>query len=134
MKLLIRRDQKKGMLGMGAIVFQIDARAELTAQEREWIAKYKMGKTVLYTKFEKDSPMAMGSGLLGVAGRLAFKMMNVQVTVDDLVNGKHIEVKDIVEMIAVEEQIKQAAATFCEILKAAGTFGGEELVDFAQAA
>ena len=134
MKLLIRRDQKKGMLGMGAIVFQIDARAELTHQEREWIGKYKMNKTVLYTKFEKDSPMAMGSGLLGVAGRLAFKMMNVQVTVDDLVNGKHIEVKDIVEMIAVEEQIKQAAATFCEILKAAGTFGGEELVDFAQAA
>ena len=132
MKLLIRRDQKKTL--MGNAVFQLDARAELSAQEREWIGKYKMGKTVLYTKFEKDSPIAMGSGLLGVAGRLAFRMMNVQVTVDDLVNGKHIEVKDIVEMIAVEEQLKQAAATFCEILKAAGTFGGEELVDFAAVA
>ena len=131
MKLLIRRDQKKGMLGMGAVVFQLDARAELTPQERDWINRYKMGKTVLYTKNEL---IDRGSGLLGAASRLAFKMMNVQVTVDDLVHGKHIEVKDIVEMLAVEEQLKQAAATFCEVLKAAGTFGGEEMLDFATAA
>ena len=37
-------------------------------------------------------------------------------------------------MLAVEEQLKQAAATFCEVLKAAGTFGGEEMLDLATAA
>jgi hypothetical protein len=95
MKLLVRRDQKKGMLGMGSIVFQLDARAELSAQEREWVNKYKMGKTLLYNHkdFVDRSSTAMGSFFAAVAHR----MTNIQVTVEDLVNGKHIEVKDIVE-------------------------------------
>ena len=131
MKLLLRRDQKKAMLGMGSVVFQLDARAELTAQEREWITRYKMGKTVLYTKHEM---LDKGSGLLGMASRLAFKAMNIEVTVDDLVNGKHIEVKDIVEMLAVENQLKEAAETFHDILQAAGHFGGEQAYDFSKAA
>lgn len=130
MKLLLRRDQKKAMLGMGSVVFQLDARAELNAQERDWISRYKMGKTVLYRKFE----VAGGSGLFGLASRLAFKAMNIEVTVDDLVNGKHIEVKDIVEMLAVENQLKEAAETFHDILQAAGHFGGEQAYDFAKAA
>jgi hypothetical protein len=128
-KLLIRRDQKRSL--MGAAVFQLDARAELTAQEREWVGRYKMGKTLLYTKNEM---IDRGSGLLGAASRLAFRMTNVQITVDDLVSGKHIECKDIVEMLAIEEQIREAAATFHQVLQAAGTFGGEELVEFREAA
>jgi hypothetical protein len=39
-----------------------------------------------------------GSGLLGAVSRLAFKLMNISVSVDDLVYGKHIDCKDIVEM------------------------------------
>jgi hypothetical protein len=59
-----------------------------------------MGKTLLYTK---NVMVDRGSGLLGAASRLAFRMTNVEVTVDDLVNGKHLECKDIVEMLAIEE-------------------------------
>ena len=125
MKLLLRRDQKSGMLGMGKIAFTLEVRAELSPEEQASIKKYKLGETMLY---ERDKIVG-GSGLLGAASRLALKMMNVSVSVNDLANGKKIEVKDIVEMLAVEEQIKEAAQTFKAVLHAASTFGGEEVLE-----
>ncbi len=125
MKLLLRRDQKKGLIG-GKVTFTLDARADLSEDEQDRIRTYKMGETLLYTKYEVTDK---GSGLLGMAGRLAFKAMNVSVTVNDLVKGKHIECKDIVEMCAVEEQIVEASKTFKEVLEAASTFGGEQIVE-----
>jgi hypothetical protein len=127
MKLLIRRDQKAGMMGIGKIAFTLDVRAELTEDEKSALKKYKLGDTMLY---EKDKIIG-GSGLLGAASRLALKMMTVSISVNDLQNGKRIECKDIVEMLAVEEQIKEAAQTFIAVLAAAKTFGGEEVVDIA---
>lgn len=124
MKLKLARNQKSSMLG--AVTFSLDARAELTSEEVESVRRYKLGKTLLYQKNEMIDP---GRGLIGAAWRLAFKMMNVAVTVDDLVHGKHLECKDIVEMRAVEEQIKDASRTFKDILETAAHFGGEELVE-----
>ncbi len=126
MKLLLKRDQKSGM--MGKITFLLSVRAELTPDEKENIKKYKLGNTMLYEKMKTIDP---GSGLLGVASRLALKAINLTVSVSDLENGKQIECKDIVEMIAVEEQIKEAAQTFNSILTAAATFGGEEVLELA---
>jgi hypothetical protein len=126
MKLLLRRNQKSGM--MGGITFTLDVRADISPEERRSIDKYKLGKTLLYTRGEMVDP---GKGLLGLASRLAFKMTNISVTVDDLAHGKRIDVKDIVEMLAVEEQIKEAARTFKQVLQAAAHFGGEEIVELA---
>src|SRR5260370_15993172 len=98
MQLVLRRNQKSGM--MGGVTFQLDVRADLTPEERRAVTTYKLGKSMLY---EKNTIVDRGSGLLGAASRLAFKMMNVSVSVDDLVNGKHIDCKDIVEMLAVED-------------------------------
>ncbi len=125
MKLLLRRDQRAGMMGVGAPVFMLDVRAELTPQEQSHINKYRLGKTVLYSRGEI---VDKGSGLLGLASRAAFKMMNISVSVDDLSGGKRIECKDIVEMIAVEDQIKEAATTFKAVLDTAAQFGGEQVV------
>ncbi|WP_374652305.1 hypothetical protein [Dongia sp.] len=125
MKLLLRRNQKSGMLS-SSITFTLDARAELADAESEAVKKYKMGKTMLYQKMELKDP---GSGLMGLASRLAFKMMNITVTVDELVSGKHIECKDIIEMRAVEEQIKEACENFKAILDTAAHFGGEEVLE-----
>jgi hypothetical protein len=111
---------------MGTITFTLDARAELTPEEKDAVKKYKMGKTMLYQKMEMAD---RGSGLLGVASRLAFKMINLTVSVDDLNDGKHIECKDIIEMRAVEEQIKEACQNFKAILETAAHFGGEEVVE-----
>lgn len=126
MKLLLRRDQKSGMLGMGKISFVLEVRADLTDQEKNNIAKYKLGETMLY---ERDKLIDKGSGLLGLASRLAFKMMNITVSVNDLSDGKKIDCKDIVEMLAVEDQIKEAAQTFKNVLEAAASFGGEEVIE-----
>ena len=83
MKLLLRRNQKSGMIS-SKITFTLDVRAELTGAEQDAVRKYKMGDTMLYQKMEMTD---RGSGLLGIASRLAFKMINISVSVADLVNG-----------------------------------------------
>src|SRR5260370_42583207 len=107
MKLLLRRDQKSGM--MGKITFTLAVRAELSDEEKNNIKKYKLGDTMLY---ERMTMTDKGSGLLGVASRLAFKMMNLTVSVDDLSDGKKVDWKDIVEMLAVEDGVTGESPTF----------------------
>lgn len=124
MKLLLRRDQKSGLIGK--VTFTLAVRAELADEEKNNIRKYKLGDTMLY---ERMTMTEKGSGLLGVASRLAFKMMNLTVSVNDLSDGKKIDCKDIVEMLAVEDQIKEAAQTFKNVLEAAASFGGEEVIE-----
>jgi len=126
MKLLIRRNQRSGLIGK--MIFTLEVRADLTPEERGAIDKYKLGDSVLY---EKNTMVDPGSGLLGLASRVAFKAMNMSVSVKDLANGKKLECKDIVEMLAVEDQIKEAGKTFNAVLNAALHFGGEEVVDLA---
>ncbi len=59
MKLLLRRDQKSGLLGK--IAFVLDVRAELTGDEKNSITKYKLGNTMLY---EREKLADKGSGLI----------------------------------------------------------------------
>lgn len=127
MKLILRRDQKStGMLSK-TVTFLLDVRADLSEEERANIKKYKLGDTVLYER----NTIVGGSGLLGVASRLAYKAMNISISVSDLENGKRIDCKDIIEMLAIEEQVREAAHTFKNVLEAAARFGGEEVIDIA---
>ncbi|HLG48142.1 MAG TPA: hypothetical protein VKY24_18005 [Reyranella sp.] len=126
MKLLIRRDQQIGGLLRNTVKFSITVRADLSDQERTNITKYQLGDTLLYSRGEL---VDKGSGLLGLASRAAFHMMNISVTVNDLAQGKRIECKDILEMLGVQEQIKEAAATFKSVLEAAAHFGGDEVLE-----
>jgi hypothetical protein len=123
MNLLLRRDQRSSL--MGKVIFQLDVRAEITPEEATAIQRYRLGDTVLYTQGEIAD---RGSGLLGLASRMAFHAINISVSVNDLVNGKRVECKNIVEMLAVEDQIREAAVTFKHVLNAAVHFGGEEAV------
>lgn len=123
MKLLLRRDQRSGL--MGKMIFTLDVRADLSADEKERIRKYKLQDTELYASHD----ITGGSGLLGVASRLAFKAVTLTLSVKDLEGGKRIEVKDVVELLAIEGHIRQAAQTFKEVLDAASHFGGEEVVE-----
>jgi F420-0:gamma-glutamyl ligase-like protein len=110
---------------LGKTVFSLDVRADLDASERDAIKKYKLGETELYASHD----IVGGSGLLGAATKLAIKAATIHVSVNDLTNGKRVECKDIVEMLSIEEQIKQAAQTFVAVLNAAKQFGGEEVVE-----
>lgn len=124
MKLVFRREQRSAMLGSKPI-FALTVRADISAEEKAAIDKYKLGDTELYASHEIKG----GSGLLGAASRLAYKAMTISVSVKDLTGGKKIECKDIVEMLAVEEQIREAARTFKAVLDAAAHFDGEEVIE-----
>lgn len=50
MKLLIRRDQPSGL--MGKVVFSLQVRADLSADEKACIAKCKLGETELYASHQ----------------------------------------------------------------------------------
>ena len=123
MKLLLRRDQRSGL--MGKMIFTLDVRADLSADEKERIRKYKLHDTELYASPEVTG----GSGLLGAASRLAYKAVTLTLSVKDLEGGKRIEVKDVVELLSIEEQIREAARTFKAVLDAASHFGGEEVLE-----
>lgn len=126
MKLLLRRNQRDGMLGK--VVFTLSVRADLTAEEREHIRKYKLGNVLLYEK----KPLKEGGNEYQKLGRfIAYSVLNLTITVNNLDEGKSVECKDILEMLAVEDQIREAAQTFKAILTAAATFGGEEVVELA---
>lgn len=125
MKLILRRDQKTtGMLSK-SITFYLDVRADLTQEERANIQKYRLLDTILY---QRDTIVG-GSGLLGVASRLAYHALNITISVGDLERGKRIDCKNILEMAAIEEQVREAAATFKTVLEMAASFGGEEVIE-----
>ena len=120
MKLVLQKDQKKGLTGK--VAFSIRAKAELTDEETSNIAKYKVGKTILYTNLSDR-----GKGVLGMISRAA---LGLEITINDLVKGKMIECKDIYEMLALEDQMKEACKNFKQILNIMATFGGEEVLEF----
>jgi hypothetical protein len=126
MKLSLRRDQQTSGLMRNTITFSLTVRAEISAQERQNIQKYKLNDLILYSRGEL---VDKGSGLLGLASRMAFHAMNISVSVNDLASGKRVECKNIMEMLAVEEQIKEAAANFKAVLEAAAHFGGDEVIE-----
>jgi hypothetical protein len=124
MKLLLRRDQRAALIGSKP-VFTLEVRAELTPDESAHLKKYKLGDTLLYEK----KPMQQGSNEYAQLGHaLAWRFANLTITINDLTNGKKVECKDILEMIGVEEQIKEAARNFKLVLDAAAGFGGEEVL------
>lgn len=122
MELLLTREQAGGMLG--GIKFQLTARAKLTEQESAAVKKYKMGETVLYEKQgERPDPGSFMS-----LARHRFMVPRIQVR--DLVDGKTIEAKDILEILDAEEQLTDAATAFHKMLRAAASFGGETVLTF----
>ena len=120
MKLILQRDQRRTITGKP--VFILKVMAELTSAERSDIEKYKMGDTMLYTNLEDR-----GRGIVGAITRAA---IGIEITVDSLVRGKSVEVKDILEMVALEDQVKEACQNFKILLDAAANFGGEEIIEF----
>jgi hypothetical protein len=124
MFLILRRDQRKSLTGK--MVFRLDVHAEIEPAEMQCIERYRLQNTELYTK---ALLVDRGSGLLGWLSRLLFKATNISISVGDLVHGKRVECKNIIEMLSVEDQVREAAKTFKLVLNAATHFGGEEAIE-----
>lgn len=126
MKLLFRRDQRPGGMLGGKVIFVLQVRADIAPEERAAIARYKLGDTLLYAR---ENVRLEEQSMKGVAKLWLKHMLNLTVQVKDLVDGKTIECKDILEMLAAEEQLKEAGENFGAMLRAAMHFGGEEVVE-----
>ena len=137
MKLKLRRDQKSGMTGK--VSFKLFFIVDLDAGEAAALKKYKFGKQIVYetpkgAAANEGLMMAVAAGGLGGMGRglaatIAAKAFDHILTVNDMVDGKEIVCKDIDEMIAAEEQIRDACTSLSRILYICQHFEGEEIID-----
>ena len=65
-----------------------------------------------------------------MARNLAAITVAITISVDDLVKGRTINCKDIMEMLAIVEQVKGACGNFKAMLDSAATFDGEEIIEY----
>jgi hypothetical protein len=154
MQLKLKRSQKKGLLGK--MIFALDARMEVPRAERDLIERYRLGYDVIYEsaarkqhseilkarlESTKEFPgmresvekqfLGIGKNLLrfGLAGVSAARVsMSLRITVYSLINGEHIECKDMSELLGAEQAIIEAAENLRTYLNAAATFDGREQV------
>jgi hypothetical protein len=125
MHLLLRRSHRTGWPS-GKVIYGLDILAHFTPAEVQAVARYRLAGTRLYQRMEVAD---RGSGLLGVLFRYTFRATNLKVTVRDLVSGKRVEVDDLLEILALEDQIRISAHTFKEVLRAAVNFDGRDILD-----
>ncbi|HVY83559.1 MAG TPA: hypothetical protein VG943_00370 [Caulobacterales bacterium] len=129
MQLKVRRSQKSGMLG-GKVIFVLDVRAELTGEEQALVERYKLWPEVVYTSEQStaNAEHARAGNALALAKLLADKVMKQFFTIKDLVQGQHIECKELQQVLAVEEQVCVACQNLKKYLELAQSFDGNEVV------
>lgn len=114
MKLIIVRDQAKGLLG--GTKFELRARVELTSEESGLVKKYKADKEVLLQR-EMKIPFTS-------------KAVIFDISIDGLMSGETFKCKDIADILAYEENVKEACENFKNYLEVMGHFGGEEVIEY----
>lgn len=130
MQLLIRRNQKPGMLK--GVKYTLYVRAQLTQEESNLVKKNNLTAELLYY-YDKDegknglSASMKASG--GLTGALISRMRDTALTVGKLAQGTEITCDNVAELLGVEDQIKEATLMLKSYLDAAATFGGEEVLD-----
>ena len=136
MQLVLRRSQKTTGLISKSAVFVLDARAELKPEELAAIKKYGLGNQILYASAKSKShaetamsvdPTTGGGFLRGIAAA-AMSRLSLNITVDSLTKGQHIECKDLEELLGAEEAIQNACQAIRGYLEIAKTFDGREIV------
>jgi hypothetical protein len=147
MQLKLRRSQRSGGVLGNKVVFALDARADLSTEEKGLVNKYGLGKLVVYDSearkkrqeaayghFDEAPSSGAGRGwwmnARGIASA-AMMVLSLRVTVDGLMNGQHIECKDLDELLGAEAAILNACKNLKAYLDTAQTFDGrEEVVEF----
>lgn len=134
MKLKLVRSQKSSGVMSKTVVFCLDARVDLTEEEKHLVEKYKLGKETLYDSAARQKHVAeagaafAGGGLLRGAVAAAMSKLSLTITTDSLCKGQHVEAKDLDELLGAEEAIKVGCENLRTYLDVASTFDGRELV------
>lgn len=131
MQLKLKRSQREGGVVSKSVVFCLDARAEFSAAERRNIDRYKLGKTVIYNSEATKSHLAnydkKGAGVAGLAS-LALASVSLNITIESLQRGQHIECKTMEELLDAEERLLEACKNLKSYLDIATTFDGREVL------
>jgi hypothetical protein len=139
MQLKIQRSQRAGGLTGQTVFFALDVRADYSRPEQENINKYKLGKQVIYnsaaSKKHLDRADSHNDGSMGGIAKsfvsIAMAKMNLNITIDGLGSGQHIECKDLSELLEAEETVLLACKNVKQFLDTAATFDGRTvLIDF----
>lgn len=137
MQLKLKRSQRTGGMMGGKVFFMLDAQMDLTQEEAHNVKKYKLGSEVIYNseaskKHLQSGAAALASGSIGGALKssvsLAMARLNLNITIDSLTKGQHVECKDLDELMGAEEAIRQACENVKGYLDVAATFDGREEV------
>lgn len=136
MQLKIKRSQRDGGIIGKTAIFQLDVRAEYTAQEQVDIKRYKLHNQAVYNSEASKRHLAQAAlhadgsavGELKALGFSILHRMKLNITVKSLADGHHIECKDLEEMIGAEEALVDACKTLKQFLDTAATFDGREVV------
>lgn len=130
MELLLSRSQKQGLAGLGSVSFILDVRTRLTPEEQGFVSKYKFGNEILYSKQGLADKLAKSGVFKQLLSLITAKVRGHVYTVNDLVKGRTVVCKDIIEMLNAEKDIQLAAEGLSNILIACQTFGGEEVITY----
>jgi hypothetical protein len=154
MSLKLKRSQRASF--MGKMIFGLDARMGLTAEEHTLIRKYRLSGHIVYdsknrekyretTKAHlestRDQPSLFTDAktqFLG-AGKTLYRLgrasvsatmaaLSLHITIDGLIRGVHVECKSMEELLEAEDAIVQAGRNLKAYLETAITFDGREEV------
>jgi hypothetical protein len=123
MDLLLHRRRRRGLFNKP--VYRLDAQLRVTEAESATIARQGLATRHLYRRADL---VDAGQGLLGLLFRLGFDASNLTLTASDLMQGWWIETANLSEVLAVEDLIRGAVATFSQLVAAAATFDGDDVL------
>ena len=147
MQLKIQRSQRAGGIVGGTVFFCLDVRGDYSPEERDNIRKYRLGSQVIYNSraarrhlenadahLDRTQVGTVGNRAAGLArGALSAAMakMSLNISIDSLGRGHHIECKDLEELLEGEDTVRTACKNVTRYLEIADTFnGGETVIDY----
>lgn len=122
MELLFNREHKSGM--MGGLKLSLTATAQIDEEEKKLVKDFKMGELLIY---EKENA---GVNTNSVKSMFIYKFLVPRITVSELIAGKTIEAKDLIEILSAEEQIRKAGEYLHYLLVRAKRFSEETVHTF----
>ena len=137
MQLKLKRSQREGGVISTNVIFCLDARVALTPEESENIRRYKLHNQVIYNSEASRRLLDRGEvartdgstrGALKSLAYTALAAMRLNISVNSLTHGQHIECKSLDELLAAEEAIYEACENLRLYLDTAATFDGREVV------
>jgi hypothetical protein len=150
--LKLKRSQRRSVIGN--VIYLVDARMELTAEQADLVRKYRLGNRVIYEstnrqrhseatlehlKLTKNTPRLTDSAAVQMlaASKTLYRLfragwsataavLSLRITVNSLISGVHAECKSLEELLGAENAIVQAAQNLRSYLDTAATFDGGE--------